>query len=259
MAVPELRKGLGQHLLADKNLAAFMARRAGIKPGDPVLEIGAGTGNLTVALLAAGAEVTAVEVDERLAAVLAERVRQAGWAERLRLAVGDAMALDLPGLVQGRGSVKLVSNLPYSIAQRFLVKAAACLPEMSYALVMVQREVAERIAAPLGSRLAGFSSVAVQIGFDARVVEVVPPAVFVPRPRVQSALLELERKDPAEALDPEIAGKVLSIASAAFGQRRKKLRKSLSLRCIGGAEHLLEKRPEQLRLSEWVELAKVVP
>jgi 16S rRNA (adenine1518-N6/adenine1519-N6)-dimethyltransferase len=208
-------KKLGQHFLADPNITRKIAGLAGIQPGDKVVEIGPGTGTLTVALEEIGADVTAIEVDEALRPVL-EEVTSA------RLVFGDASAMDLSAVL-GPGDWVLVSNLPYNVGTSIVLDALRNVPQIRRFVVMVQLEVAERMVAPPGSKTYGLPSVVVGLHGTATIALRVPPQVFVPPPRVGSAVVVIERRPAHRLVEPAI-----EIASNAFNQRRKMLRRSLS-------------------------------
>lgn len=215
-------KALGQHFLVDPNTARRIVRLAGVEPGDRVLEVGPGLGSLTLALLDAGATVTAVELDRRLAAVLEEVV-----GGRCRVVVGDALEVDLAALA-GEGPVRAVANLPYNVAVPIVVRLLESVPAVTSLLVMVQAEVAERLASPPGSRTYGAVSVKVDYYAHARVVGRVPRTVFLPEPNVDSALVAIERRETV-AVDPGVVGpeRLFEVVRAAFAHRRKMLRRSL--------------------------------
>jgi len=221
------RKALGQNFLLDANLTAKIARQARDLPGCEVVEIGPGPGGLTRALLAQGARrVVAVERDSRCLAALHELQAVAG--ERLVLIEGDALALDLAALA--RPPRALIANLPYNIATPLILGRLAEIGAWAELCVMVQREVAERLAAAPGTRAYGRLSVmAGWLGPAARLFDL-PPAAFTPPPRVTSSLVRLTPRPPA-AGDPSIA-MVERVTRAAFGQRRKMLRQSL--KSLGG-------------------------
>lgn len=230
-------RALGQNFVADPNTVRRIARIADVGPGDRVVEIGAGLGSLTLALAEAGAAVTAVEVDRHLLPVLRTVVEPAG----VRVVAGDAMKLDWTEVLAGpsgrerdtepagAGSWVLVANLPYNIATPLVADLLDEVPAIGRMLAMVQKEVAERLAAAPGSRSYGAVSVKVAYWATARVVAQVPAGVFIPRPNVDSALVSIERRqrpavDPAEVA----AGPLFSVVRAGFAQRRKTLRRALS-------------------------------
>jgi 16S rRNA (adenine1518-N6/adenine1519-N6)-dimethyltransferase len=215
------RKALGQHYLADPNTARKVARLGGIEPGETVLEVGPGLGSLTLALRQAGAAVVAVEADARLLPALAEVL---GEDPLVRVELADALRVDLAALAPG--ARRLVANLPYNIAATLVLKVLAEAPAIAHQVVMVQREVGERLAAAPGSAAYGAPSVKLAAQATARVLAPVSRRVFVPEPHVDSVLLEVSRRrHPAVAgLDPAELGRVID---AAFGQRRKTLRNAL--------------------------------
>jgi len=164
-------KALGQHFLADNNMAAHIVRLAGVQSGDHVVEVGPGLGSLTLALVDAGAHVRAVELDARLAKVLAEVVH----GKPVDVVIADAGAVDWTELLRDHDRWVMVSNLPYNVATPVVVRALEEAPAISRFLVMVQREVGERLAAPPGSKTYGAVSVKVAYYADAEVVGSVPP------------------------------------------------------------------------------------
>jgi 16S rRNA (adenine1518-N6/adenine1519-N6)-dimethyltransferase len=219
------KKSLGQNFLLDLNLAARIARAAGALPGATVLEIGPGPGGLTRALLALGAaRVIAVERDQRAIAALQEIA--AHYPGRLDLVPADALTFD-PRPRLGHGPVRIVANLPYNIATALLVSWVCVEPWPPWydaAVLMFQREVAERIVAAPGSKSYGRLSVLVQWRCEARILFDVSPSAFVPPPKVTSSLVHLSPR--AAPLDCD--RKLLeNVTQAAFGQRRKMLRQNL--------------------------------
>ncbi len=217
-------RALGQNFVADANTVRRIARLAAVGPGDRVVEIGAGLGSLTLALAEMGAAVTAVEIDRRLVPILRSVVTPAG----VTVVEGDALSIDWAALLGGfRWS--LVANLPYNVATPLVCDLLDGVPAITRMLVMVQREVAARLAAPVGDPAYGAVSVKVAYWATARVVGRVPASVFVPRPRVESALVSIVRR-PRPAVDPDLveAGLLFEVVRAGFAQRRKTLRRSLA-------------------------------
>jgi 16S rRNA (adenine1518-N6/adenine1519-N6)-dimethyltransferase len=254
-------RALGQNFVADPNTVRRIARLAGVGTGDRVIEVGAGLGSLTVALAETGAEVTAVEVDRHLLPVLQSVVEPLG----VRVVEGDAMTLDWDVVLGGEGAGggdrwALVANLPYNVATPLVLHLLARVPAIDRMLVMVQREVGERLAAGPGSRAYGIPSVKVAYWAEAEVVGRVPPTVFFPQPRVESTLVRLRRlpKPPVDS-DPE---RLFRLVEAAFGQRRKMLRRSLASLVDPAAFERAgvrpDARPEQLSLDDWDRLASSV-
>lgn len=246
----EPRRSYGQHFLADSNLIAKVVELAEVGPGDRVVEVGAGTGALTAALAATGADVVAYEVDERFRPVLAETLH--GRPVDLRFV--DVMGVDLgTGLAEGKW--KLVANLPYNVGTPLLLEVLLGVERITSLTVMVQREVADRLVATPGTGDYGVPSVVVAL--TARVVDrfTVPPQVFVPPPSVSSTVLRLDRVAPPDLLEETVA-----LARAAFGQRRKMLRRSLRERVSGPAYRRAglddTMRPEQLSPAQFLALAE---
>jgi 16S rRNA (adenine1518-N6/adenine1519-N6)-dimethyltransferase len=214
-------KALGQHYLADPNTARKVARLAEVEPGETVLEVGPGLGSLTLALREAGAAVVAVEADPRLLPVLAEVL---GPDPLVRVEVADALRVDLAALAPT--ARRLVANLPYGIAATLVLKLLVEAPSIGRLLVMVQREVGERLAAAPGSAAYGAPSAKLAALAEARVLAPVSRRVFVPEPHVDSVLLEVVRR-----AHPAMTGlghaELARVVDAAFGQRRKTLRNAL--------------------------------
>ncbi|HEY7136999.1 MAG TPA: 16S rRNA (adenine(1518)-N(6)/adenine(1519)-N(6))-dimethyltransferase RsmA [Acidimicrobiia bacterium] len=253
-------RALGQNFLVDPNTARRIVRLAGLEPGARVLEIGPGIGSLTVELAHAGFRVLALELDRHLLPVLEEVV---GGVGDVRVVAGDAMTADLPALLDG-GDWSLVSNLPYNVATPLVVRILEEAPQVRRLLVMIQREVGERLAAGPGEAAYGAVSVKVAYFGAASVVGVVPPTVFVPRPKVESALVRIDRHDAPPVSVPE-PSELFALVQAGFGQRRKMLRGALRGVLGAGASDVLqaagiapEARAESLSLEQWAELARVV-
>jgi 16S rRNA (adenine1518-N6/adenine1519-N6)-dimethyltransferase len=206
---------LGQNFLADPNLLDAIVRDAALAPEDVVLEVGAGEGVLTERLAAAAAHVHAVEIDRGLEPALAEIAA----LPEVSLHWGDAMKLDLAAFEPAPTAV--VANLPYSVATPLILRTIELLPSLATWTVMVQREIADRLRAVPGSRTYGSPSVVAQLACEVELVRKVDPAVFKPRPRVESAILRLRRTGPAA--DPPTR----RLVRAAFAHRRKSLARSL--------------------------------
>ena len=269
LAAHDLRpsRALGQNFLADPNTARRIVRLAGVGPGDRVLEVGPGIGSLTVALaeaVAPGGEVLALELDRHLLPVLDEVVDGLG---NVRVAQGDALTVDYSVLLEDGplGDARpwsMVSNLPYNVATPLLARLLDDVPRLATLSVMVQKEVAERLAAPPGTPACGAISVKVAYHATARIVGVVPPTVFVPRPRVDSAIARFERRSVPPVDVPSVEG-LVTLARAGFGQRRKTLRQALRPvlgdrveEVLAAAEIAPSARAETLRLEQWAALAR---
>jgi 16S rRNA (adenine1518-N6/adenine1519-N6)-dimethyltransferase len=222
------RKSLGQNFLLDLNLAARITRAADALTGVTVLEIGPGPGGLTRALLALGAaRVIAVERDQRAIAALEEIA--AAYPGRMEIVAGDALTFDPRARVSHlvRRPLRIVANLPYNIATPLLVSWVVVEPWPPWydaAILMFQREVAERIVAVPGSKSYGRLSVLVQWRCEARILFDVNPSAFVPPPKVTSSLVRLVPRASPSPCDRAL---LETVTQAAFGQRRKMLRQSL--------------------------------
>lgn len=206
---------LGQNFLADPNLLDAIVRDAALRSDDVVLEVGAGEGVLTERLAAAASHVHAVEIDRGLEGAL----RRVASLANVELHWGDAMRLDLAALDPAPTAV--VANLPYSIATPLLLRTVELLPGVTRWTVMVQREIADRLRAQPGTRAYGAPSVLVQLACEVELLRKVDPAVFRPRPRVESAILGLRRT--GSAADAATR----DLVRAAFAHRRKTLPRSL--------------------------------
>jgi 16S rRNA (adenine1518-N6/adenine1519-N6)-dimethyltransferase len=260
-------RALGQNFVADPNTVRRIARLAELVPGQRVVEIGAGLGALTLALAEVGAKVTAVEIDRHLVPVLRAQVEEFG----VRVVEGDALTLDWTALLdEGHDDIGttgadstgreapwvLVANLPYNVAVPVIVRVLEEAPAVASMLVMVQREVGERLAAVPGTKAYGAVSVKVAYYATARLVGRVPAAVFVPRPRVESVLVRIVRRDTV-AVDPATVAseRLFSVVRAGFAQRRKMLRRSLAgvvdPSAFAAAAVNPEARAEELSIEDW--------
>jgi 16S rRNA (adenine1518-N6/adenine1519-N6)-dimethyltransferase len=246
------RRELGQNFVADPNTVRRIAHLAAVGTGDRVVEIGAGLGSLTLALAETGAEVTAIEVDHGLVEVLTEVV--AGH-ENVVVVEADATTLDWDRVLGGQDGWTLVANLPYNVATPLVADVLDHVPAISRMLVMVQREIAERLAAE--PRGAAYGAVSVKVAYwaSARIVGDVPASVFVPRPNVDSALVAIARRQP-----PDVAPEPLfDLVRTAFNQRRKMLRRSLrdvvTPEQFAAAAVEPTARPEELGLDDWCRLS----
>jgi 16S rRNA (adenine1518-N6/adenine1519-N6)-dimethyltransferase len=210
---------LGQNFLIDDNVLGVIGRLAELGPTDVVLEVGGGLGVLSEYLAERVAHLHVVEVDRTLAPALEDAL--APFGERATLHIGDAVKLDFATLEPAPG--KVVANLPYGVAATVLLKSIQELPGAQLWVGMVQREVADRLAAAPGSKTYGVSSAIAQLSCAVRVERRVPRTVFHPVPNVESALVVLRRESPPP--DPA----VVSLVHAAFAHRRKALAGSLAL------------------------------
>jgi 16S rRNA (adenine1518-N6/adenine1519-N6)-dimethyltransferase len=246
-------RALGQNFLCEPGTIERIVRLAGIEPGDDVVEIGPGLGSLTLGLVAAGASVLAVEIDRYLIPALSEAV------EGLPVEIRNADARELDWHTELGGTQwKVVANLPYNVATPLILDLLASQPELATWLVMVQREVGERLAADPGTRNCGIPSVLAAYWGHVRVVGSVSAEVFLPRPRVESVLVRLDRT-PEPRIDADFA-RLAVLARAGFGKRRKMLRGSLAGLLtedeIAAAGVAPTDRAEQLDLDAWGRLAR---
>ncbi|MDH2445493.1 16S rRNA (adenine(1518)-N(6)/adenine(1519)-N(6))-dimethyltransferase RsmA [Amnibacterium sp. CER49] len=256
-------KRLGQNFVHDANTVRRIVRLAAVAPGDRVLEVGPGLGSLTLGLLEAGAEVVAVEIDERLAAALPGTAREllGDAADRLTVVPGDAITVAVPG-----EPVRVVANLPYNVAVPVLLRLLADVPSLAAGVVMVQAEVGERLAAPPGSKTYGVPSVKGAWYGRFELAGTVPRGVFWPVPNVDSVLVRFTRQPPRG--DETLRRAVFRVVDAAFAQRRKTLRQALA-GVAGGtdaAAALLTaagvepgERGERLGIDAFVALAERLP
>jgi 16S rRNA (adenine1518-N6/adenine1519-N6)-dimethyltransferase len=218
-------KQWGQNFVVDGNTVRRIVRVAGVGPGDVVVEVGPGLGSLTLALLPTVDRVVAVEVDPVLAAALPETVSShaPGLLDRLDVVHADALAVTT---LPGPPPTALVANLPYNVSVPVVLRFLELFPSLRTILVMVQLEVAERLAAPPGSRTYGVPSVKAAWYADVRLAGQVSRSVFWPVPKVDSGLVALTRREPP----PSTASRedVFRCIDAGFAQRRKTLRAALA-------------------------------
>jgi 16S rRNA (adenine1518-N6/adenine1519-N6)-dimethyltransferase len=260
-------KGIGQHFLVDRAALAAIVDAAEIGPSDDVLEIGPGPGVLTAALADRARSVTAVEIDQRMVAVLRDTL---GERPNVRIVRADALDVDLFAVGE-RPPTRIVANLPYQITTPLLERFLADPRRPPLVVVLVQEEVAKRMAATSDNEKAprerGFLSVFVQSFAEARVVRRVPPRSFRPPPKVSSAIVALRtRSTPAFA--PLEQRAFLRFVSDVFRHRRKQLRSALGHEAgverdragaaLAAAAIDPKSRPEELSLQEWVALASAV-
>ena len=220
-------KSFGQHFLLDLNICRKIVRLAGPLDGETVIEVGPGPGGLTRALLEAGARVVAIEADARFLPLLADLP---GTDDRLTVVHADALKAHETALI-GPGGARVVSNLPYNVGTALLIKWLTGPFRPLSMTLMFQKEVAERIVAPVGGDAYGRLAVLAQTLCDTRIVMSLPARAFTPPPKVDSAVVELiPRRDPPP---DDVLGALQVVTREAFGQRRKMLRSALKI--IGGA------------------------
>lgn len=254
-------KKLGQNFVVDANTVRKIVHVARVQPGECVVEVGPGLGSLTLAILEAGASVTAVEIDHRLAARLPQTAAAHGVPDGA-LTVVDADALrvtELPG-----NPTVLVANLPYNVSVPVLLHFLETFPALERGVVMVQAEVGERLAAPPGSKIYGAPSVKAAWYGRWRLAGTVSRQVFWPVPNVDSVLVAFERDVELRGSEEERL-RTFQIVDAAFQQRRKMLRQALS-NVLGGssaeASAVLERagvaptaRGEELSVEDFLRIA----
>ncbi|MFZ1062327.1 MAG: 16S rRNA (adenine(1518)-N(6)/adenine(1519)-N(6))-dimethyltransferase RsmA [Acidimicrobiales bacterium] len=248
-------RALGQNFVVDPNTVRRIARLADVHEGDLVLEIGAGLGSLTLALVETGASVKAMEIDRYLLEPLRAVVEPAG----VEVVHANALEANYHEILAGRRAV-VVANLPYNVATPLVLHLLEAEPLISRLLVMVQKEVAERFAAHVGDEAYGAASLRVQYFANATIVATVSPNVFFPKPHVDSALVSIVRRDEVR-VDPELVAEaaLFEVIRNSFAQRRKMLRRSLA---GWASEGVFERagidptrRPEELTLEEFAQLA----
>lgn len=253
-------KQRGQNFVIDPNTVRRIVRESGVGSSDVVVEVGPGLGSLTLALLEVAGRVTAIEVDPLLAARLPRTIAEFAPAQAgsLSVVLADALRVDA---VSGPPPTALVANLPYNVSVPVLLHLMALLPSLERGLVMVQAEVADRLAARPGSKSYGVPSVKAAWFADVRRAGAVGRNVFWPAPNVGSGLVYWDHREPPTTTVPR--ERVFEIVDAAFAQRRKGLRGAL--KGIGVTEEHLEAagidplaRGESLRIEDFVRLAEVV-
>jgi len=254
------RHALSQNFLADADVLSQILEVADPEPAGRVLEIGPGLGLLTAGLLEGGSSVTAVELDRGLAMFLRERFEEPLDDGRLRLIEGDALDQDLVTLVQPPYDV--VANLPYHITSPILHALLGTPPRPRRLVLMVQREVAERIAAPPGKM--SYLSVFVQYHARVRVAFAVPPGAFEPEPAVESAVIVVEPYDADDRLSAEEEDQLWRLVQAAFRERRKMLHNVLARQLPFDAARVAaaletagiapDRRPQTVAVGEWLAL-----
>lgn len=244
------KKSLGQHFLRDDNIARKIVRSLRIDPPATILEVGAGTGVLTRHLLALpGVELFVIEIDRESVSFLREHFPDLGP----RLIEGDFLKIDLDKLIPGPFS--LIGNFPYNISSQIFFRVLEYRDRIGEVVGMVQREVAERLASPPGSRTYGILSVLLQTFYEVEMLFKVPPGVFIPPPKVTSAVIRLTRNRRTTLECDE--QRFVQVVKQAFNNRRKTLRnalKNLNLPAEISALPLLNQRAEQLSAEQFIQL-----
>ena len=244
--------------MVDPNTVRKIARLADVREGDFVLEIGAGLGSLTLALAETGAEIVAVEIDNGLVEVLRENTASLPNVEIIH---GDAMQLDWKPLLTKSKHWHVVANLPYNLATPIVADILDGLSQVDHLLVMVQSEVADRLVAQVGSGAYGAVSVKIDYWATAKIVGAVPATVFFPQPRVESALVDIRRRD-EPGVAQVVSGELFALVRAGFAKRRKMLRRALVDIALpedfASAAVNPESRAEELDLAAWGRLCKAI-
>lgn len=257
------KKSLGQHFLFDTNILKKMIRLGKIVPELPVLEIGPGPGELTATLLAHGCFVCAVEFDRDMIAELKNRFATELKTHQLELIHSDILKQDWEKLLAGNKPWQVVGNIPYNISTEIIFELIDHRDRCECGMFMVQKEVAERVAAKPNSKDYGVLSIAVQLATTPKMLFAVGRNSFTPPPKVDSAVLFLDCLQ--TPFPPEVYEPTMKIVRKAFQQRRKTLRNALSgldlpASIIGEALSTLsinpKLRPENLGIQNWVDLAK---
>ena len=249
---------LGQNFLLDPNMLAAIVHDAGVQRGERILEVGPGLGMLTEALLEAGADLTCVELDHRLASYLREHL---GAGQRFKLVEGDACRVDFDEIM-GDAPYRCVANLPYSCSTPFLANISTARNSPLDLTVLLQLEMAERLCASPGSKEYGAPTVKVALQYDVRILRHVDRKVFFPPPEVTSALVRFKRNQ--RCPDAELRRRVERLVTLAFQQRRKKSATQLSphypgvdvaaaFRAVGLNPDI---RPDSITINAYIALAE---
>lgn len=257
-------KQRGQNFVIDANTVRRIVRESGVGPDDVVVEVGPGLGSLTLALLEVAGRVVAIEVDDKLAGLLPETIAEyaPGQADRFEVVLADALRIEE---VPGPPPTALVANLPYNVSVPVLLHLLTLLPSLERGLVMVQAEVADRLAAKPGSKVYGVPSVKAAWFADVRRAGAIGRNVFWPAPNVDSGLVAWVRRDPPATTATR--QQVFAVVDAAFAQRRKALRGALRVLApsedvdaalaAAGIDPLA--RGEMLAVEDFVRIAEGLP
>ena len=251
---------LGQNFLVDPNLLASLVRDAAPQAGETILEIGPGPGILTRPLLAAGVKLTSIELDHRFATYLRDALAN---QTSFRLIEADACDLDFDALM-GPGPYRCIANLPYAISTTVLTRLAAAVNPPTACFVLLQKEMADRLAAKPGTKAYGAPTVQLQLLYAVQIRRRVSPAVFFPPPEVESAFVQFTRRPDAPPL--ALRHCCRDLARLGFGQRRKQFAKLLATRfpaaavaaAIKAAGGTPETRAEALSPAQFVRLAEAL-
>lgn len=252
-------RALGQNFVVDPSVVQTIAQLARVGSGDNVVEVGPGLGSLTLALHDTGASVLALEKDQTLIPVLRSVLESRGAAD-VTVVTGDAMEADWEQVLGRSRNWSLVANLPYNVAVPIVMRVLEQARAVERMLIMVQAEVANRLAAPPGGRTIGIPSI--QLGWyaTAQRVGTIDPDAFVPRPNVTSALIEIVRREPLST--SVTVDQMMGLVVAAYRQRRKMLRATLAKKVTAeqfdSARIASTSRPEELGVEDWVRLTEAV-
>lgn len=248
------KRALGQNFVVDANTVRKIASLARVTELDHVVEIGAGLGSLTLALAETGAQVTAIEVDDKLIPLLQHNVSHLANVSVIH---ADAMRVNWNDVLDNAENWSLVANLPYNVATPLVADILDFVPQVKKMLVMVQKEVGERFCATPSTEAYGALSVKVDFYATARIVGIVPPTVFLPRPNVDSALVEIVRRD--SPIDASVdTKKLFALVKMGFAKRRKMLRGALAGTVhpehFEAAHIAPTARAEELFIQQWIAL-----
>lgn len=263
------KKQLGQNFLVDPAVPAMIVAQSNLCPEDVVLEIGAGLGALTIAAARVAKKIYAVERDWNLVPLLRSELLAAGVADRVEILESDILRVDLPSLAEKHGrKFRVMGNLPYNISSQILIWLVRARNHADKGVFMLQKELAERIAAPPGSRDYGRLSAVIQYCATVKRLTSVGSGQFFPRPKVDSEVIEI-----SFAGKPERAAKnedfLFAVIKGAFGQRRKNLKNALTGSQLGIAPELIlsalseasidhHRRAETLTIAEFVTLSDIL-
>ncbi len=253
-------RNFGQNFLIDKALLDFIYRCSGAGEGDLVFEIGPGFGVLTRKLLDSGAEVIAVEIDKRIHEYLGKNIESGDF----RLLRADACRIDIDSLVRGDREFRCIANLPYSITSPFIAHVMDMEKLPVSMLFMLQKETGLRISARPGTKSYSALSVLVQSCYDVEYLRTVPPDVFFPKPKVDSAIIRFSRRN--AFIDRESRVRLRKLVKAAFSQRRKMMRKSLvplygkerTMSAMSAAHIPADIRAEKVHVKAFLRLAEYI-
>ncbi len=250
-------KGLGQNFLIDANILDIIANTADLQPKDSVLEIGPGLGALTERILPKAKSVTCIEKDPTMVEYLKSRFTE------FTLIDSDALDVDLDALFAG-GITKVAANLPYSVASRLMVDIAECEHRPELMSLTIQKEVADRLCSPAGSKHYGVLSILTGVAYGNTLVKKISPTCFLPPPKVWSAVVRMERRKVPIVGSAEYPT-FKNLVKYCFSQRRKQIGTILKRMGISPVDELLAdagiehtERPERIEIERWAKLARLL-